>query len=403
MLPLAPDGFDRLRSALESAKYTSGSTHGFYLYPARFSPEIARTVIEMFSEPGDWVLDPFMGGGTGVIEGLALGRSMIGVDLNALAHFVASVRTRPLSATDEELIRTWANESTSKASDLSLDPPPQIRNLPTTIARFIYKAQSQAGNLPFPRQRAFARTVLLRLGQWALDCRDHAAPARRKLAEKLPEFTDQMLAGLQEFVAACQSVGFKKNEIGSRRVLLCGNAAELHQEPRLRFLRKRPRLVFTSPPYPCVHVLYHRWQVRGRKETPAPYWIAQVPDGYFASHYTGGSRTPTGEQAYFSMIKSAFSSVREMLSPNGLVVQLVGFSNLKNQLPQYLTAMSEAGFDISMPTELKDTNLSRHVPNRKWYAKLQGAVDASSEMLLFHRPRRLHRGIRYVAPSCGPR
>lgn len=100
----------RLRCALDSAKYTGGRTHNFYLYPARFSPEVARAVIEMFSKPGDWVLDPFMGGGTGIIEGLALGRPTIGIDLNALAHFVATVRTTPLSAHDEEILRGWARD-----------------------------------------------------------------------------------------------------------------------------------------------------------------------------------------------------------------------------------------------------------------------------------------------------
>lgn len=48
--------------------------------------------------------------------------------------------------------------------------------------------------------------------------------------------------------------------------------------------------------------------------------------------------------------------------------------------------MSEAGFQEWTPPS--DKRLWRKVPNRKWYAKLQGAVDPSSELLLFHRPRR---------------
>ena len=390
ILPEAAD-LHRLQSALRYSKYTSGRTHNFYLYPARFSPEIARAVIETFSKPGDCILDPFMGGGTAIIEGLALGRTMIGVDLNALAHFVASVRTRPLTAHDELLLQRWAIDvagaSPSLPSEAAPATAPNLANLPSAIRRFIAKALADAQRLPLPRQRSFARCVLLRLGQWALDCRDHVAPSRRRLAEKLPELTDQMLSGLRELVEACRSAGLRKSEIVSRRALLCRNAAGLQQEPRLRGLSKRPRMVFTSPPYPCVHVLYHRWQVRGRKETPAPYWIAQVPDGYYASHYTGGSRTPTGERTYFSMIKSAFSSVKEILAPDGIVVQLVGFADVRSQLPKYLAAMAEAGFEAATPPGLQEGRLSRHVPNRKWYAKLHGAVDASSELLLFHRPR----------------
>ena len=384
----APPLLDRLRHALDSARYTTGSTHNFYLYPARFSPEVARAVIKMFSERGDWILDPFMGGGTAIIEGLALGRRMVGVDLNALAHFVAAARTTPLSPQDETAIRDWAQAAARCARSSSPESAPHIGNLPLTVRAFVADALDRIALLPFPRQRAFARCVLLRLGQWALDCRDHAAPSRRRLAAKLPMLTDEMVSGLTDFVRECRESGLRKSEIANSRILLCRNAGGLHEEVRLANLNIRPRLVFTSPPYPRVHVLYHRWQVRGRKETPAPYWIAQVPDGYYASHYTGGSRTPTGEENYFAMIRSVFSSVRKLVAPDGLVVQLLGFADIKNQLPRYLAAMSDVGFEQWIPNHSQQRRLWRYVPNRKWYAKLQGAVDASTEILLFHRPRR---------------
>src|SRR5437868_1612371 len=55
---------EKLRASLASRRYASStSTHGYYHYPARFSPEIARSVIECFSDRADWILDPFMGGG----------------------------------------------------------------------------------------------------------------------------------------------------------------------------------------------------------------------------------------------------------------------------------------------------------------------------------------------------
>jgi len=387
-LDLTAANLQRLQCALASAKTTSGSTHNFYLYPARFSPEIARTAIELFSRPGDWILDPFMGGGTAVIEALALGRSVIGVDINALAHFVASVRTRPLSLRDEEAIQAWAARAPIFGRSGSSGSPPRVANLPASIALFLSRALHAVEELRLPRRRAFARMVLLRLGQWALDCRDRVAPSRQRVASKLPELTDEMLAGLREFVGLCESAGVPKAEISSRRLLLCRGSAGLHQHSRLGALVGRPRLVFTSPPYPRVHVLYHRWQVRGRKETPAPYWIASVHDGKPARHYTGGSRTPTGERSYFSMITDVFSSVREILATDGLVVQLVGFADVKSQLPRYLAAMTIAGFETLQPVGAEALQLWRRVPNRKWYAKVKGAVDASQEVLLFHRPRR---------------
>ena len=105
-----------------------------------------------------------------------------------------------------------------------------------------------------------------------------------------------------------------------RRVLLNKTAGKIGVERTLRPFRGRVRLVITSPPYPGVHVLYHRWQYRGRKETAAPYVIANVNDGSGGSFYTFGSRTPTGMQNYFATLEASFASIRPLLAPDALVL-----------------------------------------------------------------------------------
>jgi hypothetical protein len=191
-----------------------------------------------------------------------------------------------------------------------------------------------------------------------------------------------MLDGLREFKRACRSANVLNSSVARNRILLHRTVVGLEDEPIFREQGARPRLVFTSPPYPGVNVLYHRWQYRGRRETPAPYWIANVPDGYGQSFYTGGSRTPTGLKNYFKMIVSAFRSVARVLAPEGYVVQLVGFSDAGRQLPVYLKCLSAAGLE---ECQVNGGRLGRRVPNRKWYAKLKGASDASAEVLLIHR------------------
>jgi len=384
---LSETDITKLRASLASKRYATGtSTHDFYHYPARFSPEIARAVIETCSSLEDWVLDPFMGGGTTVIEGLALRRRVIGVDINSLAHFVASVRTRPLSKNDRQQLLSWAElvaaQYCKNVSDVERS---QVLNLPKSVDLFISGALDLAPRLlTKPRRHAFARCALLRLGQWALDCRDFSAPTVRRLAERLPALVAEMLAGMDEFVTACRASGVSIKNLTKRRVLLNRSAVGVAGDPALARIRVRPRLVFTSPPYAGVHVLYHRWQYRGRKETAAPYWIADVQDGAGASYYTAGSRTPTGLKNYFNTIVSAFKSVRAVIDPEGLVVQLVGFSRTSEQLPQYLEAMSQAGF--AEYEGMPEGGFGRRVPNRKWYARVRAAGDASSEVLLIHRP-----------------
>jgi len=51
-------------------------------YRGNFAPQLARNVIETYSEPGEVVLDPMAGGGTTLIEAKLLGRRFIGCDIN---------------------------------------------------------------------------------------------------------------------------------------------------------------------------------------------------------------------------------------------------------------------------------------------------------------------------------
>lgn len=376
--------FNVLRCTLSQAtsySYTSGSTHHFYHYPARFAPAISRAVISSFSSKGDWILDPFMGGGTSIIEGLSTGRRTIGIDINALAHFVASVRTRPISKADSRVISEWAEAATLLLGerDASWIDPIRIRNLPSSLATFMSGALALTDGM-LPRRQAFIRCALLRLGQWALEARGSRLPRRARLSGELIRLVGQMTAGINDFTERCQLAGVGRRAILRHRILRCRSAIGLDQEPSVGGLR--PTLVVTSPPYPGVNVLYHRWQYRGRKETPAPYWIADIPYGCGQSYYTGGSRTPTGLDNYFSMITRAFLSIRKILSQNARVVQLIGFSNAASQLPRYLHCMRTAGFE---EIGFRDGRLGRSVPNRRWYARLKGQLDASTEVLLIHR------------------
>jgi hypothetical protein len=379
------NGRARLRAALLFSGYTSGKTHHFYHYPARFSPEFARTAIAEFSGPDDWVLDPFMGGGTAVVEGLTLGRKMVGVDLNTLAHFITAVRTTPLSRNDEAHVLAWASEVSRSLSSPVPDWSyrPIIRNLPRTLEQFLAGSLALVQDLPMPRQRALARCVLLRLGQWALESRDTSTASRKVLAEQLPVLVGSMLRGLRQFVDQCRAIGIQKNRITDRRMLIHRDTVGMDQDSILQTLKGRVSLVVTSPPYPGVHVLYHRWQLQGRRETPAPYWITSLQDGCGASFYTFGSRTPTGLAHYFATLHAAFKSVRPFLTDDALVLQLVAFADHREDLPQYLATMRAAGY---REAARNDHRLTRRVPNRKWYARLRGATSAASEVLLVHKP-----------------
>ncbi len=80
-------------------------THGLHPYPARMIPQIARKLIERYSEQKDTILDPFCGSGSVLVESMLLGRNSIGIDINPLALIIAKAKTTPLEPS--ELERLW--------------------------------------------------------------------------------------------------------------------------------------------------------------------------------------------------------------------------------------------------------------------------------------------------------
>lgn len=51
-------------------------------YRGNWAPQIPRALVELYSEPGELVLDPFIGSGTTCIEARLLGRNCIGIDIS---------------------------------------------------------------------------------------------------------------------------------------------------------------------------------------------------------------------------------------------------------------------------------------------------------------------------------
>ncbi len=92
MPKLADDAQAALVDAARDTAPVSGLTHGFYKYPARFSPVFASAAIQTFKQPGDLVLDPHVGGGTTLVEAIAAGREAVGVDISTLAEFVTGIK-----------------------------------------------------------------------------------------------------------------------------------------------------------------------------------------------------------------------------------------------------------------------------------------------------------------------
>ena len=109
-----------LAEALEVREEVDRYTHGFHTWPAGLHPDAARMLIGAF--PGGSVGDPFMGGGTILVEAMAAGRLAFGRDVSRVALRISKART---STAGEDVLTKMRSAARKLAADA-----PQSKELP---------------------------------------------------------------------------------------------------------------------------------------------------------------------------------------------------------------------------------------------------------------------------------
>lgn len=191
--------------AAQDKSPVSGLTHEFYRYPARFSPVFVRAVIEEFSDVGDLVLDPFVGGGTSLVEAMALGRHALGIDISTLSQFVCEAKTAVPSDQDVAAFLRWS-ERLSDIIHMSLPgvrfdsyaDAGYYRNLEGPsfwrLRKAIEQALASVERIRLPTAKLLARAAVLKTGQWALDSR-RKRPTIPQFRERIRDHAALILAG----------------------------------------------------------------------------------------------------------------------------------------------------------------------------------------------------------------
>lgn len=379
----------------------TASPHEFYRYPARFAPAVAAAAIATFTKPGDTVADYFVGGGTTSVEARLAGRLSIGSDINSLATFVTTAKTRLYSQSDLIGVLKWAeSRNASHAADLVCDPGDatlvrKLRNFDTEDMAgqraVILDAVKGLADLHSTRAKCLAKCILLRTAQWAFDMRQEV-PSSDELANALSAMSNQMVEAAAQATARYRAADRATAGVFRPRSLviqqgLPGLAGYVNVT---RY--GAPNLVLTSPPYPGVYVNYHRWKLRGRLETPLPYFIAGQQDGQGLAHYTMSARSDRSLDTYFRRLGAAFEDIAAMCGRKTWILQVVGFNDVEAQLPRYLSTLFRCGLKevrFDALSNSPDGRLWRDVPGRRWWTRAGDrsvvAPHTAREVLLVHR------------------
>lgn len=124
---------------LELDKYKNNSylTHNFHPYPAKYIPQIPAEIIRGLSKEGEWILDPFCGSGTTLVESKLLGRNSVGIDVNPLACLISEVKILELSDEEIAVIHNFLSVIDIEIKDKKKYPKPIHTNLNLWFEPFI--------------------------------------------------------------------------------------------------------------------------------------------------------------------------------------------------------------------------------------------------------------------------
>src|SRR3989338_5104637 len=121
-LKVADKRIPRYTNEFWTAKQKQGSSLHEIAYRACFKSELPRFFIELLSDEGDVVYDPFLGRGTTVIEAGLLARNPIGNDINPLSKILSMPRLfiPSLKEVEERLVVISINYNIKPDIDLSM-------------------------------------------------------------------------------------------------------------------------------------------------------------------------------------------------------------------------------------------------------------------------------------------
>lgn len=327
-------GSASLRRTLESAldvdpddAVTRAHVHGFHSYAARLHPTTAHRLVKELTGRSDWVLDPFAGSGTVLVEARLLGRPAMGTDLNPLAVRLARLKTRGTSEAERtELVEAATRIAAHAEHRRRTKAGPSKRYGPNDRALFdvhvLLELDGLAQGLSSERPgfvhdalELVLSSILVKVSRKPGDTADATLPRRLaagftiRLFEKKAEELSQRLG---DFV--------KRLPPGAPPCRI-----EVDDARRLRSVPDaKAALVLTSPPYPGVYDYAKQHALRLR--------FLGIGSEDFERGEIGARRRFEGlsysaaVSAWESELAAALSAIRRTLTPTGLVVMVLADS-----------------------------------------------------------------------------
>jgi DNA modification methylase len=387
---------------------TKEYTHCFHTYPAMMIPQIARKLLKEQGVEGGWLLDPYCGTGTSLVEASLFGMHSVGCDINPLVRLIATAKSTPicLSTLDETL-----NKLNSDLFQLEFGmdkipdaPIPDIPNLAYWFSEEVigYLAYLRAwiNNLEDEAVRNFILVAFSETVREVSYTRNGEFKLYRMSAKKLEHFNPDVFGtfskklsrnryGLAAFLEKRKSVEASVS-----------GANTVHGELPMPRPLGGYDLVITSPPYgdSQTTVAY------GQFSRLAAEWIALPNARKIDKLAMGGqhskeilTNSPVTEaiaeiksvdekrarevSAFYVDLGHSINSVSQVLSPNATICYVVGNRRVKKvMLPTdafIVSAFRQHGF-------IHKATIVRNIPNKRMPKKNSPTNVAGETSITMH-------------------
>ena len=225
-------------------------THDFHPYFAAFPPELVSRLLTYHSKPNDVFLDPFMGGGSAIVEGVINNRQTIGSDISPLSKLVCKVKSTPIKISKNSVPRLFSNIKKSLANRKTVDPAKydRIRNVEKwfdldnlTELDSIYNCILNVKEKPFSNFASVAFSSILRKSSNAKNAEQHICIKPNKL-KKSPF---KLFMTKMELMKQQMDVYYANYHTHSKPKLYTQDVRKLTE----KIPENHVDIIITSPPY----------------------------------------------------------------------------------------------------------------------------------------------------------
>jgi len=308
--------------------------HNIHPYPAKFIPEIPRTLIDVLGVPKNtYVFDPFCGSGATLIESQSAGFPAIGIDLNPIACLISRVKTQTLPDEFLDIANKVINSASNNNNSIEIPQIPRIDHwykpeIQEAIAKLLVNINQVQNENIRDALRLSLSAILVKVSNQESDTR-YAAIEKNVSTSNVYSY----------YLSTVEKIWKSRNEISNPRPevfvfqkdILTVDANDIN---------KPIGMVITSPPYPNAYEywLYHKYRM---------YWLGFDPIN-MREHEIGArahyfQSNPSTKVDFQNQMMQLMQLLTKLVVEDGYICIVIGRSKIHGEIIDNSSMLVEIG------------------------------------------------------------